>query len=461
MFLIYLRRWRKWLLALLLTLIVIILTLLSHSSNHVFDWTNNQKNSISAASISMLNTINQPVYIRSYTAKIVLKNKIKKLIGRYQQHKADIQLEFIDPALQPDVIRKLGIQVEGELVIELSDRTEHLTDISEATISNSLLKLSRKSLKKVYFIIGHGERSYLKRANFDLSTLASILKRQGFILSQSNIFDLEKTITTNDIIVLADPKGEIFEGEMEVLIELLEQGANLFWLIDPKAVTAQESVVDLQPLAEYLGIELADGVIVDPQTQALKLQRPDFAIISEYNSHPISAKLQQSTLFPQAIAIDLLAENNDFELKVLLLSSDKTWLETSEIKDKISFDQQTDTQGPLILAVSLQREREIELSENQTIMSDDIFQQRIVIVGDGDFISNQYLGNGANMVLGLNIFNWLSEDEQLLSIPVKFYPDQRIELSNSQLILLGVIFLIVMPLLFLIAGFYIAYQRRK
>ncbi len=438
---------RKWLYNILLTIIIVILGIISHQFNTQFDWTNNQKNSLTAASIAMLKTIEGPVLIHSYTAKIPLKAQIKKLIGRYQYHKSDIQLVFIDPAKQPEMVRTLGIQVEGELVIHLSGKTEHLTDISEEKISNTLLKLSKQSFKKLFFITGHGERSHIKQANFDLSQLSSTLQRQGFILKQSTILALKNNITTDDILILADPKGQIFDGELEALISLLEQGINFLWLVDP---LNKNNSTTLQALAEYLGIELAEGVIIDPQTQALKLNRPDFTIISEYlNQHPISAKLKQTTLFPQALALDPMSENNGFKLAVFLLSSDKSWLEKSAIKGSVQFDKEDDIQGPLILAVSLQREVE------------ESFRQRIIVMGDSDFMSNQYLGNGGNMGLGLNIFNWLSEEEQLISIAAKFYPDQRISLSNKKLVLLGIFFLIVMPILFLALGFFIVFKRNN
>ena len=65
------------------------------------------------------------------------------------------------------------------------------------------------------------------------------------------------------------------------------------------------------------------------------------------------------------------------------------------------------------------------------------------------------------MALGLNIFNWLSEEDQLISISPKFYPDQQIQLSTTQLLIMAIGFFIVMPILFLVIGLIIRHKRKK
>ena len=87
--------------------------------------------------------------------------------------------------------------------------------------------------------------------------------------------------------------------------------------------------------------------------------------------------------------------------------------------------------------------------------------QRIVIFGDGDFISNAYLGNGANLNLGLNLVRWLSGDEKLLDIPAKTAPDLTLELSQFAGTAIAITLLILMPLGLFGTGFYIWWRRRN
>ena len=83
-----------------------------------------------------------------------------------------------------------------------------------------------------------------------------------------------------------------------------------------------------------------------------------------------------------------------------------------------------------------------------------------MVIGDGDFLANSFLGNGGNLNLGLNLVRWLSSDEQLLDIPARTAPDLQLDLSRQASIVIGLGFLLVLPLLFITAGALIWWRRR-
>ena len=88
-------------------------------------------------------------------------------------------------------------------------------------------------------------------------------------------------------------------------------------------------------------------------------------------------------------------------------------------------------------------------------------EQRIVVIGDGDFLSNTYLGNAGNLDLGLNIVNWLSHDEDYIDIRIKSAPDTSLELGRIAQGVIGLGFLFGLPLLLLITGAIIWLRRRS
>ncbi len=104
--------------------------------------------------------------------------------------------------------------------------------------------------------------------------------------------------------------------------------------------------------------------------------------------------------------------------------------------------------GPLNIGVALSRE------------GDDV-QQRVVVIGDGDFLSNGYLGVGGNLQLAMNIANWLVSDDTLLSIPAKSSSDITLDMDEFELAMVGLTFLVVLPLLLLGSGFFIWWRRRR
>jgi ABC-type uncharacterized transport system involved in gliding motility auxiliary subunit len=88
-------------------------------------------------------------------------------------------------------------------------------------------------------------------------------------------------------------------------------------------------------------------------------------------------------------------------------------------------------------------------------------EQRIVVIGDGDFLSNAYLGNGGNLALGLNIIQWLTHDDAFIAIQPKTAPDQTLVLDRNAQIAISLGFLLVLPMALLIAGLAIWLRRRK
>jgi len=112
----------------------------------------------------------------------------------------------------------------------------------------------------------------------------------------------------------------------------------------------------------------------------------------------------------------------------------------------------------LTVGVALSRPRPATGSEGRPTVGDE---QRLVVIGDGDFLSNTYLGNGANLELGLNIFNWLTLDDALLAIHPRAAPDANLNLSDLTLALIAAFFLLILPGVFLVSGWLIWFRRRR
>jgi len=85
----------------------------------------------------------------------------------------------------------------------------------------------------------------------------------------------------------------------------------------------------------------------------------------------------------------------------------------------------------------------------------------VVVIGDGDFISNSFIGNGGNRDLGTRIFDWLLADDALITIAEPVATDRTIALSGPALSVLSFAFLLVLPLLLAASGLWIWRRRRK
>jgi ABC-type uncharacterized transport system involved in gliding motility auxiliary subunit len=57
--------------------------------------------------------------------------------------------------------------------------------------------------------------------------------------------------------------------------------------------------------------------------------------------------------------------------------------------------------------------------------------------------------------------NWLSHDDNFIAIPVRTTPDSELSLSETAWSILGLLFLVILPLILLASGIVIWLRRRK
>jgi len=425
---------------------------LSTQYNYHADWTENGRNTLSETSAALLNEMPQPVVITVFVRETPLMRKhIAELVGRYQRYKADIELQFVNPDAEPQRVREMNITAEGEMVIEYAGQRTQTQQVSEEGISNALQKVLRGGERKIAFLQGHGERDFLQAANYDLSAWAQQLQAKGAQLYGLNLASASAVPDNTSLLVIAGPRADLLPGELVAIQGYLDRGGNMLWLVDPG-----ESY-GLSGIGKQLGVILQPGMIIDPNVSQVGMQLfgtddPRMALVASYGAHPLVAGFEFNTLFPMARGIAIDDVNETWVRVPLLKTLSNTWAESGEVMGSVGFDEE-DIAGPLNIGVALQREVTSDNGETQ--------QQRVVVIGDGDFLSNGYLGVGGNLQLAMNIANWLVSDDTLLSIPARSAADITLELDETELATIGVGFLVVLPLGLLGTGFFIWWRRRR
>ena len=423
------------------------------------DWTANGRHTLSAASTALLDEMKDPITITAFARNSELattRKQIADLIGRYQQQKKDISLHFVDPDMAPDKVRAEGVSFEGELVVEYQGRKQHVQTLTEQEITNTLQRLARAGTRKVVFLEGHGERNPQGAANHDLGAFGEQLRNKGFNIARLNLTETPQIPDDTAVLVIASPQVDLFPGEVKLIQQYVDKGGNLLWLAEPGGLH------QLDPLAAQLGLKEEPGTVVDPTTQLLGINNAAFSVVAQYPQHPVTSDLASVTLFPFAAALDTSGVKKPWAATPLLRTVPRSWSETGKLEGSIRFDKETDIGGPLTLGVALERPRPgAEKSDKEGKGADNGPQQRIIMVGDGDFLSNTYLGNGANLDLGERMVNWLSNDDSLISIPPKAAPDTKLSLTPLLSGIIGIGFLFVIPGALIASGVVIWLKRRK
>lgn len=410
------------------------------------DVTHNALNSLEPASVDVLKQLKGPVNVTVYATEQDprlgdIRKIIRDFVSLYQRYKNDIRLTFIDPEKEPEKTRAAGIQLNGEMVVEYVGRSEHLTQLNESIFTGTLLRLAHSREQLVMYLDGHGERKLDGIANYDLGTpFGAKLKQNGFRIAPLNLALAQEVPDNTGLLVITQPQVDLMPGELDKLLRYVERGGNLLWLVDAQPLHG------LERLAERLDLLLPPGIVIDPA--ATEMGAPaTWSLGAGYPPHAVTRNFNLITAFPEARPI-AWNEGEEWEHHVLVEAASRGWVSRNKPAGKPRFDKQHDTPGPAVIAVAMRRDV-------------DDREQRIVVVGSGAFLANAFAGNGGNVDLGVNMVNWLASEERLITIQPRAAKDSSLVLSQTQLNVISIVFLIGLPLLLVAAGGYVWLKRRR
>lgn len=411
------------------------------------DWTHDSRNTLTTASQALLEQMSAPVTVEAYyDSDAKIREQVRRFIGRYQRFKSDIHLIFVDTQLGSEELKQQGYTHLGQVKIDYDNKQQIVTRLNEQIFTSALFKLTRKREPWVAVVQGHGERDPLDAGTNGFSKFTLQLKQIGIQVQPLNLLSHPVIPDNTKVLLLAGARHAYLGGELQLIEQYVQHGGNLLWLREP----AQQN--HFKSLDSLLGIIPVPGVVIDANKKlrvVLGIKHPAVIPVVDYQPHIITRSLQSHSLFPFAAAFNV-HKDSSWKTDALFKSLDRTWAEVSKLDmDELIFEKNLgDTRGPLNLGMALSR-------------ITDTIEQRVVIVGDSDFIANGYLGNGANLELGLNIVNWLTEDESLMAITPRAAPDQTIELSDNSIIFIAALLLLVVPAMLVATGFIVYWLRYR
>ncbi len=379
----------------------------------------NRENRLSTLSQQVLSNLTGPVRLETWLpADPSLRRQVSALLQRYQQVKSDFDWQFHDPETNPETRTQLAIARTGSIFVHYQNRQQRLDLIDETALTATLISLQNPDPTTLVFVEGHGERAIGGESDAELSQLTTELEQSGYRLLEQNLLEHPTLPENTDVVILASPKVELLSGEWQILKNYLDGGGNLIWLTDPAAAKLPE-------LRRYLAIELTENAVESEHNSLYGFDHPGFMVINRYGNHPSTQGLAGFSLFVNSLAIKASA-NNTWQAAPL-------W--------------QTAEQEPQILALSLTR-----------TVTDRL--QKIVVVGDGDFLANGYLKRLDNLRLTRRLFGWFSE--RYLSA-TKITPpsatDLRLDLPKPIYLSFIATFLIFLPSIFIAISFWLWHKR--
>lgn len=335
---------------------------------------------------------------------------------------------------------------------------------SEKEISAAFRRLTTKpTLYK--FVTGHGERglfdssdngyySFGKQNGFRYSLI-----NQGFDTDTLSLETADETANGADVIVIADPQRPYTASELGELEHYIATGKNFFITCSP------QNREFINPILNLFGGEMTEGTIVRKhQDFASNLTLASFTPQGRTFS-PVLAYLDRQgykITAPNAMGIRQIAKKGFHFVPIVATDSIAGYwaeLQTKDFVNEVSeFNPEkgeTEANGmPIITLLA----RDLDNKK----------QQKVVVMGSADCISNNEFTKGrngvssANYELILQTGLWFSDGKFPVNTDRPDRPDNRINHVNySQMAWIKAFFMILVPLILAIIGTRIYIRRSR
>lgn len=407
--------------------------------------------------------------------------RVEKLLNSFKSESTKIKVEFLDPEKDRDkyeiVLKKYSVTTPNAVVFANKERSKWVEkdqfveyDFSnyqfdgsatvksfkgEGAFLNAMYEVVDPRKPKIYFTIGHGERRDFEENNRGIYLFKERLSKEGAVTEELQTIGLSEIPKDASLVVVAGPQKPFTKQEEEILERYFERGGAIFLFLDPVIEEGKEikfGKTGLEEMCQRLGIELLDGLIVDPQAALLAGRAQTFFGVN-YSHHFITSDLEKNKypiLFILARPLKIIEPvNKDYKSETLISTSPAAWAETNLNNLKDVKKDEKDPQGILTLAA-------VTSSQGNN-------KSRMVVVGDTDVISEgAFLSQlGGNSIFALNCVHYLVQQEERISIPPKEVNRKSIILTSTQLVTNFVILVILFPFFIALLGIFVYFSRRR
>jgi hypothetical protein len=465
---------------LLLAALLLIANYFGWKYNKRFDWTSSQLYSLSEKTRNVLRDLRKDVQFIVFLSprQADVYEPTRELLARYDAASPRVSVRFVDAERNPveaeQLIQRHGVTgvvvVSGEdrRVIDSGELAEfdfssmQFTGQPEMTgfkgeqlFTSALLQLSEGRKPKILFTTGHGERSLDDQGPRGLALAQQIMGTDNFEIEEWASLGKPAVPEGTDLIVIAGPTASFVKPELDALAAWLGRGGRLLVLLDPTLGQAVGSGLVPTGLDQWLagyGVQVGRNIVVDP-TNPLPFYGPETIFVQSYGDQPVVKPLADGNLPVLLRLARSVGPGNapGYQVTEMLRTSPEGWGENNLAALQQVQQDEGDLAGPVPLGVAVTGEA--AAGQRAT---------RLVVFGDSDFASNQFLEDQvANAMLLSNALNWLVEREALLGIPPKKTEQVRLTLTSQEIRTIYLLALVVLPGLAVVGGVATFYRRRK
>jgi ABC-type uncharacterized transport system involved in gliding motility auxiliary subunit len=455
---------------LVIVAVLAFVNFLANRYNKSVDTTASKQFSLSDQTIKVARNLNRDVTI-DYFGEQTQFPQARDLLERYQNLSPHIKLTYIDPVKKPQQARAAGFRRDVNILVDSGLRKEEAKSLTEEEVTGALIRSLKSGERNACFISGSGEHGIDDTGRSGYSAVKEALERNNYKVRSISLIGAAAPVTPAadqkgapppassgkpevpkdcTVVIVAGPRYDYQQPEVDALKAYVEGGGHALFLVDPPLNMGRDETAPNPQLVSLLsgwGVTLNKDLALDTSgIGAIFNLGPEVPLVTTYESHAIVREMKDvATAFPIARTLDVKSGDKTTAEKLFSTGSN-SFATTNLASQRIAINTKTDRKGPLTLGAAG--------TYNGTQPG------RFVVVGSSLWAGNSFIRFNGNRDLFLNMINWLTADEDLISIRPKEPEDRRLEISGQKMNLLFWLTVVFFPLAVVSSGLAVWWKRR-
>jgi ABC-type uncharacterized transport system involved in gliding motility auxiliary subunit len=436
------------------TLIVIailgVLNFLAQRYNKSFDSTANKKYTLSDQTAKVVKGVQGDLTITYWDRPNGFPNA-EDLFNRYKGLSPKVTVEYQDVDKKRTEAIAAGVKTVPTILVNVGNKTETAKSLTEEEVTGAMVRALKGGDRAVCFTSGFGEAATTDATGSDgFGNAKDLTEKNNYKTKVVPLIPKPEIPTDCTILVVAGPKRNYLQPAVDAIKSYVENGGRALILLDPPLKFKSE--IDENPglvaVLDSWGVKMHNDLVLDLSGvgQLFNLG-PEFPIVTKYGDHAIVREMKElPTGFP--ITRSLEVTKGDKTMVSPLFSTTDDAVATEDLKNP-RVDVKSAKPGARVLAAA-----------GTYTTGKENGNGRFVVVGTSRWISNGFLAFNGNRDLYMNMLNWLSSDEDLISIRPKDPEDRRLNMNPRQAAMLFWGSVVMIPLAIIFAGVGVWWRRR-
>jgi ABC-type uncharacterized transport system involved in gliding motility auxiliary subunit len=375
-----------------------------------------------------------------------------------------VTFQLVDPDKRPELVDQMKVTALRSVALQYGPESFVVTNPTEETITNGIIRVARTAKKTIYFVEGHGEADVANQqepSGYAAAKLA--LEQENYEVKTLVLPSAQSMPADASAIVIPGPDRALTDHELTMLDAYLKNGGHLLAMVGPRQ--GDERLTKL--LADW-GVKLGANIVIDQEMRLFEGPSMGIQPITKtYGTHPITQNFRDYTTWPQTRTVAADAAGRKGFSATELVKTSPTSRALGNVEELFAKGTATvgddDPKGPLAIGVAVEAKlADLGIQASAPPEGKAPTEARLVVFGTEQFADNQRLSQSRlNADIFLNSVGWLVGQEELVSVRSRSVRASRAELTPTDSLRVFYLSVLVVPELMVLAGIAVWWRRKS